>query len=111
MLEICGNDFLTQIYCHVIISQSDGNKSNCIFFDFALLPCCARGVPTRGYTDGIIAYCRRLKFDEKIIALSPAHRTLLSAACASAEGVWQPTMAGASWIRASFSRAATMNRA
>jgi len=33
------------------------------------------------------------------------------AACASAEGVWRPTIAGASWTSSSFSRAATMNRA
>ena len=33
------------------------------------------------------------------------------AACASAEGVLQPTIAGASWTSASFVRAATMNRA
>ncbi len=33
------------------------------------------------------------------------------AACASAEGVWQPTIAGASWTSSSFSRASTMNRA
>ena len=34
-----------------------------------------------------------------------------AAACASAEGVRHPTIAGASWINASFSRAATMNKA
>ena len=34
-----------------------------------------------------------------------------SATCASAEGVWQPTIAGASWMSSSFSIAATMNSA
>lgn len=37
--------------------------------------------------------------------------TQASAACASAEGVRQPTIAGASRTSSSFSRAATMNRA
>ena len=41
-----------------------------------------------------------------------AHRRTHSlAACASAEGVWRPTIAGASWTSSSFSRASTMNRA
>ena len=35
----------------------------------------------------------------------------LPVACASAEGVWQPTIAGASWTSSSFSRVSTMNRA
>jgi hypothetical protein len=35
----------------------------------------------------------------------------LAILCASAEGVWQPTIAGASWISSSFSRALTINRA
>ena len=34
-----------------------------------------------------------------------------SVACASAEGVWHPTIAGASWTSPSFPRAATMKRA
>src|SRR6266496_3869339 len=41
-----------------------------------------------------------------------AHRRAHSlAACASAEGVWRPTIAGASWTSSSFSRASTKNRA
>src|SRR5258705_13761371 len=36
------------------------------------------------------------------------YRVHLPAACASAEGVWQPTIAGASWTSSSFSRASTM---
>ena len=35
----------------------------------------------------------------------------LAAACASADGVWQPTIAGASWTSSSSSSACTMNRA
>ena len=35
-------------------------------------------------------------------------RAIQAAACASAEGVRQPTIAGASWTRSSFSRASTM---
>src|SRR5436309_10605290 len=34
-----------------------------------------------------------------------------AAACASAEGVWRPTIAGASWTSSSFASASTMNRA
>ena len=34
-----------------------------------------------------------------------------AAVCASDEGVQQPTMAGASWMSASFLRASTMNKA
>ena len=36
-----------------------------------------------------------------------AHRPV---ACARADAVWQPTIAGASWTSASFPRASTMNR-